>query len=199
MQQSEFLQRFLLNPLPTLEDPLASRLSQHPQLRDAAVLIALEPSPQGLQLLLTERTSEMPTHAGQIAFPGGKVDHSDRDYWHTASREAWEEIGLPTSHLYRIGELAPFHTISKFRVSPQVALVTKPFTEVLSQREVARLFRAPLTDFLPQQQRSFVRLNRQDQLHQVYFMPHRVWGATAAILEQLVKQLGFGAAGNDLS
>ncbi|WP_298441599.1 CoA pyrophosphatase [uncultured Ferrimonas sp.] len=199
MTTDEFLTRFLYNPRPALEDPLQSRFGNHPRLRDAAVLIALEPSPTGLQILLTERTSQMPTHAGEVAFPGGKVDANDADPWHTATRESWEEIGLPASHLHHVGELAPFHTISKFKVSPQVAIVTKPFEPQLSSREVARLFRAPLADFLDPQQRSFVRLQRHDALHQVYFMPHNVWGATAAMMEQLVRHLGYGQAANPMS
>lgn len=198
MDQQQFISRFLYNRLPPAEDPLQSRLGNHPKLRQAAVLIALEPSPDGLQLLLTERTSQMPTHAGQVAFPGGKMDQTDRDYWHTATRESWEEIGLPEHNLERLGELAPFHTISKFRVVPQVALVTKPFTPQLSSREVARLFRAPIADFLSPCDRAFVRLQRQDQRHQVYFMPHKVWGATAAMLEQLVRHLGYGEAAKKL-
>ncbi|QIZ78842.1 CoA pyrophosphatase [Ferrimonas lipolytica] len=174
-------------------------MANNPKLRHAAVLIALEPSSQGLQLLLTERTNDMPTHAGEIAFPGGKVDDGDSNAWHTATRESWEEIGLPASHLQHVGELAPFHTISRFRVSPQVAIVARPFVENLSNREVARLFRAPLTDFLDADKRSYIRVPRRHGMQPVYFMPHHVWGATAAMLEQLVRHLGYGKAATQLN
>ncbi|SHG92818.1 CoA pyrophosphatase [Ferrimonas marina] len=194
MNQQQFLTRFQLAPSPPAEDPLARDLGQHPQLRDAAVLIALEEVEGQLQLLLTERTAQMPTHAGQIAFPGGKVDRDDASPWHTALRESWEEIGLPPEHVQRVGELPVFHTITRFRVFPQVALITQPFTPVLSEREVARLFRAPLADFLPANQRWHYPIQRRHSQHGVYFMPHQVWGATAAMLEQLVRHLGFAKA-----
>ncbi|GAA4899249.1 CoA pyrophosphatase [Ferrimonas pelagia] len=194
MNRAQFITRFQMSPLPPLEDPLAAELGSHPKLRDAAVLIALEEHDKQLHILLTERTADMPTHAGQIAFPGGKVDRGDASPFETAVRESWEEIGLPRNVIEHVGELAPFHTISRFRVWPQIAFINAPFEPILSEREVARLFRAPLQDFLDPQQRWRVPIKRRQGEHSVYFMPHQVWGATAAMLEQLVRQLGYGKA-----
>ncbi|MBY5991439.1 CoA pyrophosphatase [Ferrimonas balearica] len=194
MDKTEFLTRFHLSPGPDGEDPLRPALTGHPKLRDAAVLIGLQQMEGRLNLLLTERTAEMPTHAGQIAFPGGKVDEEDATPWDTAVRESWEEIGLPASHVTRIGALPEFHTLSHFRVFPQVALITRPFTPVLSEREVARMFYAPLEDFLQPERRWHLSVGRAGTDHSVYFMPHQVWGATAAMIEQLARQLGFGQA-----
>ncbi|MBY5920569.1 NUDIX hydrolase [Ferrimonas balearica] len=191
MDKTEFLLRFQLQPGSDGEDPLRSIMSTHPKLRDAAVLIALEEIEGELHLLLTERTAQMPTHAGQIAFPGGKMDRDDASPWHTALRESWEEIGLPPQSVLRIGELPVFHTISRFRVFPQIALITQPFEPVLSEREVARLFRAPLVDFLEPRERWKLPVRRPNGVQGVYFMPHQVWGATAAMIEQLVRHLGY--------
>ncbi|MBY6185334.1 CoA pyrophosphatase [Marinobacter hydrocarbonoclasticus] len=191
MNTTEFLLRFQLHPGSDGEDPLKSIMSSHPKLRDAAVLIALEEIDGQLQVLLTERTSQMPTHAGQIAFPGGKMDAGDATPWDTALRESWEEIGLPPEHVHRVGELPVFHTISRFRVFPQVALITRPFDPILSEREVARLFRAPLADFLTPDERWKLPVRRPNGIQGVYFMPHQVWGATAAMIEQLVRHLGY--------
>ncbi|ADN75947.1 NUDIX hydrolase [Ferrimonas balearica DSM 9799] len=191
MDTTEFMLRFQLQPGSDGEDPLKSVMANHPKLRDAAVLIALQEIDGQLQLLLTERTAHMPTHAGQIAFPGGKMDAGDASPWHTALRESWEEIGLPPEQVLRVGELPVFHTISRFRVFPQVGLITEPFRPVLSEREVARLFHAPLTDFLDARGRWRLPVRRPNGIQGVYFMPHHVWGATAAMIEQLVRHLGY--------
>ncbi|MBW3163551.1 NUDIX hydrolase [Ferrimonas balearica] len=191
MDTTEFMLRFQLQPGSDGEDPLKSVMANHPKLRDAAVLIALQEIDGQLQLLLTERTAHMPTHAGQIAFPGGKMDAADASPWHTALRESWEEIGLPPEQVLRVGELPVFHTISRFRVFPQVGLITEPFRPVLSEREVARLFHAPLTDFLDARGRWRLPVRRPNGIQGVYFMPHHVWGATAAMIEQLVRHLGY--------
>ncbi len=194
MDRQEFVTRFMLAAPPEPMDQLAMELGNHPKLRDAAVLIALQEIDGRLHLLLTERTAGLPTHAGQIAFPGGKVDPCDATPWETALRESWEEIGLQSSQVQRLGALPVFHTITRFRVFPQVALITAPFEPVLSEAEVARLFYAPLEDFFDHRARWQLQVRRQRTTQGVYFMPHRVWGATAAMIEQLVRQLGYGAA-----
>ncbi|GAA5187450.1 CoA pyrophosphatase [Ferrimonas gelatinilytica] len=194
MDRQEFVTRFLLAAPPDPMDQLAAELGNHPQLRDAAVLIGLQEIEGRLHLLLTERTAGLPTHAGQIAFPGGKMDPGDATPWDTALRESWEEIGLRDSQVERLGALPVFHTITRFRIFPQIALITQPFVPVLSEREVARMFYAPLEDFFDHRGRWQLQVRRMQTTQGVYFMPHRVWGATAAMIEQLVRQLGFGAA-----
>lgn len=194
MRLQEFVTRFSLNPPYEAEDPLRSIMACQQRLREAAVLIALYEQDGELQVLLTERTSQMPTHAGQIAFPGGKVDDDDHSPWHAACREAWEEIGLPPEQVNQLGTLPPFHTISYFKIWPQIALIDGPFEPKLSEREVARLFSAPLSAFLDPGQRWHLPINRGTTTQRVYFMPYGVWGATAALLENLARQLGFPKA-----
>ncbi|MFI3245995.1 MAG: CoA pyrophosphatase [Ferrimonas sp.] len=189
----DFLQRFSLQPLPQLPSAYPPITFKAP-VRHAAVLLALEPSPNGLQLLLTQRSAQMPTHPGEIAFPGGKVEADDQSPWHAAAREAWEEIGLPTSHLQQVGQLSALHTRTGFYVFPFVALITKPFQPIVSKREVERLFRVPLLDFSDHQRRRRITIKRRQQWHPIYLMHHNIWGATAAIIEQLMQLLGYQAA-----
>lgn len=190
MERNEFLTRFQLNrPAPT-----KSIRGRSDNYRDAAVLIALFEHRNQLQLLLTERSLQMPTHPGQVAFPGGKVDDSDGSFWEAATREAWEEIGLPPEQLSRVGTLPKIDTISQFRIWPQLAIIESPFEPILSTREVSRLFSVPLTDFLEPNLRWHLKVRRGNTIQPIYFMPHGVWGATAALIEQLAQQLGYAKA-----
>ena len=94
---------------------------------DAAVLVPLVQNPEGLSVLLTQRTAHLPTHAGQIAFPGGKVDAQDSSVKAAALREAHEEVGLHPRHVEVIGQLPIYTTGSGFHITPVVALVHTPF------------------------------------------------------------------------
>ena len=114
----------------------------------AAVLIPLVNRPQGMTLLLTLRTAHLNDHAGQISFPGGRVDPEDRDPIATALRETEEEIGLSRKHIEIIGTLPDYLTGTGFRVTPVVALVEPPFELAAAVFEVAEIFEVPLA-FMP--------------------------------------------------
>ena len=110
----------------------------------AAVLVPLVDRPGGLSVLLTERTANLSTHSGQIAFPGGKVDAEDASVVDAALREAEEEVDLKRSFVEVIGQLPVYETGTRFLVTPVVALVREGFVLHPSPHEVAHAFEVPL-------------------------------------------------------
>lgn len=161
----------------------------------AAVLVGvvLRPSPT---VLLTQRTSHLPTHAGQIAFPGGKVDHQDATPTETALREAWEEVGLQPEGVEILGQMPAYTTGTSFVVTPVVGLLSPDVAVMPNPHEVADVFEVPL-DYLmnPAHHR------RHDwwwegRHRQWYSMPYQdgateryIWGATAGMLRNLYRLL----------
>lgn len=193
-------QRFLAPPPWQPEIPGDGRTFER-EPAHAAVLVPLMMRDAGLQLLLTRRTEHLRDHAGQISFPGGRVEASDADSEATALREAEEEIGLPHARVEVIGRLPLYTTITAFVVTPVVALVHPGFELKLDAFEVAEAFEVPL-DFLMNPahhqhhefelegaRRSFLSMPWEgpgaDGVRRSYF----VWGATAAMLRNLYRLL----------
>ena len=114
----------------------------------AAVLIPVILRQDGLTLLFTQRTDHLTDHAGQISFPGGRVDPGDKDAWDAALRETEEEVGLPRRHVRMAGRLDTYVTRTGFEVTPLVGLVRPPFPVTPDSFEVADVFEVPLAFFL---------------------------------------------------
>lgn len=156
----------------------------------ASVLVPLVVREQGLSLLLTQRTAHLHDHAGQISFPGGRVDPEDADAIATALRETEEEVGLSRRHIEIIGSLPDYFTGTGFQVTPVVALVHPPFELAADEFEVAEIFEVPmpfLMDAANHQRRSAEFPGRPGR-RTFYAMPFRhyfIWGATAAMLRNL--------------
>lgn len=170
---------------------LADVLPDPGRLAPAAVLVAIvmrdEPT-----ILLTERTEHLATHAGQVSFPGGRIDDGDVDAVAAALREAQEEIGLDAAFISPLGYLDPFETISAFRVLPVVAQVRPGFELTLNPGEVAEAFEVPLSLFLDRgahrvQYIEYRGMRRE--IHEFDYAGHRIWGATAAMLVNLRDRL----------
>jgi 8-oxo-dGTP pyrophosphatase MutT (NUDIX family) len=161
----------------------------------AAVLVPLVNRASGLNVLLTERSADLADHAGQISFPGGRVDRDDRDAAAAALREAMEEIALPADRVALLGELAPYETVTGYRVTPVVGWVEPPFSVRPDPVEVADVFEVPLAFLLdPQhQQRHFRMLGpvRRDYWA-IPYGDRYIWGATAAMLMILDRTLRAG-------
>lgn len=169
---------------------------------EAAVLVGLVPREDGLQVLLTRRTDSLRHHAGQVSFPGGRVEADDVDSVAAALREAHEEIGLGASLVAPMGYLDPMITITGFRVLPVVARVDPGYVAMPDPNEVAEVFEVDL-DFLlaPDSLRTIGMDYRGRVRHVLEFeraprVPqHRIWGVTATILFNLRERLARIAGG----
>lgn len=159
--------------------------------RPAAVLVPVV-ARDDLTVLLTQRTADLPTHAGQIAFPGGKVDPGDPDPVHTALREAHEEIGLESGFIEPLGFLDSYRTGTGFLVTPVVAIVRPAFALTLAPGEVAAAFEVPLAFLMnPANHHRHAREWRGRERH-YYAMPygdHYIWGATAGMIKNMHDRL----------
>ena len=190
-------------------DWLAQRLSVHGSVREetdfplyvhppehkpvqAAVLVPIVNQPGGLTLMFTQRTAHLHDHAGQISFPGGRVDERDTDRIATALREAQEEIGLSPSRVEIIGQLPEYDIPTGFRVTPVVGWVEPPFELNPDSFEVADVFEVPLHFFLDpanHQRHSDVRNGRTRYYYSMPYGGRNIWGATAGMLYSLFQIL----------
>ena len=147
-------------------------------------------------LVLTERTTHLSTHSGQVAFPGGKRDDTDRDAAHTALREAQEEIGLDPSQVEVIGALPTYTTGTRFIITPVVALVAPGHALTLNAFEVADAFEVPLDFLMNPAHHHRHQIEFEGMRREWFSMPYMdgsterfVWGATAGMLRNLYRFL----------
>jgi len=177
---------------------LAHRRSREvtlPGYRQAAVLLPLYETTEGPHFVLTKRTERVPTHKGQISFPGGGFQDDDGELLTTALREAEEEIGLRRSDVTVVGVLDDtVAAVSAHIVRPFVAFVPHPYPFRLDAFEIEQLVHLPLRPLLePNCFREEV-WERDGRPHPVYFYEHdgqTVWGLTARILKQFVEVIGI--------
>lgn len=160
--------------------------------KDASVLVPLIARPEGLSVLLTRRTADMPTHAGQIAFPGGRRQPEDPDVVTTALREAHEEVGLAPERVEVLGLVEAYETVTAYRVTPVVGLVRDPGPLAPDPREVAAIFEAPfafLMDSANLQRHEREWQGMQRAYYAIPYQEHYIWGATAGMLRALARRL----------
>ena len=178
-----------------------AEVARHPELTDdfmvgkvlrrAAVLVPIV-AHHYPTLLLTQRTEDLPSHAGQIAFPGGKLEPEDADAVAAAMREAREEIGLGATFIEPVGFLDALRTHTGFHVDPVVAIVRPGFELVLDTREVADSFEVPLAFLMNAANHRLQTRMRDGRERRFYAMPYlgrHIWGATAAMIKNLQLRL----------
>ncbi len=162
----------------------------------AAVLVPLVERPRGLTVLLTQRAETLKDHAGQISFPGGRIEPEDKDAWHAALREAYEEIGLLPQFVEFAGFLPDHHVITGFRVTPVVGFVNPEYQLRIAQAEVHDVFEVPL-DFILDAANHKSRRRKLGELmidvHDIPYGERNIWGATAGMLMTLRRKLQAGA------
>ncbi len=187
-------ERFRAPPAWAPEIWIERKFSSRP-LSNASVLVPLV-TRERPTVLLTERTTHLSTHSGQVAFPGGKQDDTDTDAAHTALREAQEEIGLEPGLVDVIGQMPTYTTGSQFIITPVVALVSPQHRLTLNTFEVADAFEVPL-EFLmnPAHHRRHV-YEWAGTRREWFSMPYMdgtnerfIWGATAAMLRNFYRLL----------
>jgi 8-oxo-dGTP pyrophosphatase MutT (NUDIX family) len=154
----------------------------------AAVLIPLIAHPTGVTVLLTQRSSHLRQHSGQIAFPGGKIDQNDDGPLSAALREAEEEIGLHPRHVSPLGFLGPYFSTTGFRITPIVALVEPNAPLTLNRQEVAEVFEIPMSFLMDADNHRIEEREWKGEMRRYFAMPHEdhyIWGVTAGIIRML--------------
>jgi 8-oxo-dGTP pyrophosphatase MutT (NUDIX family) len=162
-------------------------------LRAAAVLVPLVEREDGLWVILTQRTPHLSAHAGQISFPGGRIEEEDADPVDAALRETEEEIGLPRAHVELIGRLDTYVTGTGYEITPVVGLVRAPYPTEVDPFEVAELFEVPLSFIVdPGNHRREARRAASGLMRTFFVLPYEnryIWGATAGMLVNLAEVL----------
>ena len=156
----------------------------------AAVLVGITDRPDP-GVILTVRREHMRTHAGQVAFPGGRMDPGE-DSVEAALREAWEELGLDPGAAQIVGAIDPYRTVTGYVVTPVLAVVQPDQPLSPHEHEVADWFEAPLgfvLDPTNQQYKSALFQGRERHYYEIMWGERRIWGATASMIVNLSRRL----------
>ncbi len=173
----------------------ARRRLERPQ--RAAVLVPIVDDGGALRLILTRRTEDLPTHAGQVAFPGGLVEAGEEDPVRTALREAEEEIGLAPAAVEVLGLLDDFPTRTDTVAVTPVAGVLRALPALRPRAaEVARIFDIPVAELMQEDRWTFREENRAGRRLWVYYFLHEgetLWGLSARIVLHLLEVSALGS------
>jgi len=172
-------------------DPVMRRIAEVRPIRPAAVLVPIVDHPEPT-VLLTQRAQHLPDHAGQVSFPGGKIDKGDMDPSASALREAEEEIGLDRANIEPLGYLDLYMTTLGYRIVPLIARVRPCFELKLNVAEVDGTFEVPLAFLMNQ---ANVQLHSREwqgmtrHYYAITFGERYIWGVTAGILQNLYDRI----------
>jgi 8-oxo-dGTP pyrophosphatase MutT (NUDIX family) len=161
-------------------------------LRPAAVLVPLIDRAESMTVLLTQRTAHLHAHAGQISFPGGRIEEVDADAVAAALRETEEEVGLPRELVSVIGRLDTYVTGTGFEITPIVGIVNPVYTLKIDPFEVAEAFEVPLSYILDPRNHNRTERESAGRTRVFFVLPYEgrnIWGATAGMLVNLAELL----------
>lgn len=190
MNKNDFLARFLLSSYS--KNPAIKVRNEDKKIQSipSAVLIPLIEENNEVFIVFTKRASHLRKHAGQICFPGGKVENNDKHIIDTALRESQEEIGLSPIETQIVGQLKDYETLTGYRISPIVGFIPENTRFTIDTNEVAEIFKIPLKYFYQAHRYVEVPILRKQRTYNVNFITYEkytIWGATAAILKDLAK------------
>jgi 8-oxo-dGTP pyrophosphatase MutT (NUDIX family) len=164
--------------------------------RPAAVLIPITDRPEP-GVILTQRPDSLRSHAGQVAFPGGKIDDSDENAIAAALRETEEELGIPRAQVRVIGETDVYFSGSGYRITPVIGIIPPDLKLIPNAGEVEDWFEVPL-DFLLNSanfsRRSAIWMDKERQYYDMTWQNRRIWGVTAGIIINLARRMEHGLA-----
>ena len=190
-------QSWILAVRERLASPPPKRLAPS-DIRPAAVLVPLYVDAGELWTVLTKRTESLPSHRGQIAFPGGGREIGE-DAWGAALREAKEEVGIDPAKVLRLGQLDEVESPASFRVIPCVGAVPFPYEASPNEAEIAEVFSVPLTAFANPRlvEERPVSIDGRERMIRIYHLGNRqIWGLTARVLQNLLVRLGIESEGD---
>ena len=174
-------------------NPDTRALVEPKPLRPAAVLVGLLDRPaQGLHVILTQRADHLSAHAGQVSFPGGRIEADDKSPLDAALREAQEEAGIDPALVDPIGYLDTYETGTGFRILPVVGLVDPQVALSAQASEVAHIFEVPLSflmDPTNHQRHARTYQGRERHYFAIAYGEHYIWGATAGMLVNLYNRV----------
>ena len=176
-------------------DPVMEKIATIRPIRPAAVLVPVVDHGGEPTVLLTQRAQHLPDHPGQVSFPGGKIDKTDKDPQHAAMREADEEIGLDRAHIEPLGYLDVYMTTLGYRIVPLIARVKPGFSLTLNTSEVDNTFEVPLAyvmDLANMQRHSRDWNGMTRHFYAITFGERYIWGVTAGILRNLYDRIYRG-------
>jgi len=160
--------------------------------RRAAVLVPVIGHASGATVLLTRRSDHLTAHAGQISFPGGKIEGTDATPLAAALRETHEEIGIPGETVDPLGYLDLYQTGTGFRIVPVVAMIEPGYTLRVDENEVADVFEVPLAFLMRPNNHQRHSYEIEGRMRRFYAMPYDekyIWGATAGIIRNLYNRV----------
>jgi len=163
-------------------------------LKESAVLVPVYEEDGEPGLLFTKRSDDLPRHAGQVSFPGGRRDEGDGTLLDTALRELHEEVGLPSGHVDVVGRFDEVRTTTGYRITPFVGGVPRDFEYVRQESEVAELVFAPVAE-LAEPSVHERRRKGGYKLHYFHYEGYTIWGATAEILVDFLDAVGLWREG----
>ena len=174
----------LVNPIavPDLTDPLKA----------SAVLIILHKMEQQWHMLLTKRSENLSSHAGQISFPGGRYETHDQHLLDTALRETEEEIGLDRKHLQVFGQLEEHPTMTGYRIFPYIAYTSNLPELTIDKEEVDEVLNVPLSFLFEsknQQLETASYQNKNYDYYKIIWKNKNIWGATARMIVELSEHI----------
>lgn len=176
--------------VPAMESPWPASFLQKiaAGMKPAGVLIPLIDRDSGLSVLLTQRSSELRLHAGQVSFPGGRMETGDTDISATALRETHEEVGIPPEAVHIAGYLDPLPTVTGYAVTPVIGILGPSVTICIDPGEVEATFEVPLDFFMDDSNQTHSSREFEGQriaIVEFNYAGRRIWGATATMLLQL--------------